>query len=121
MSYCTYLIIYYYFISGEGYTFAFFFIKRDRNDVTKYDLIGYLHYVRQCWLRTADYITKVLVLICTFCGPLIQYRHVAKYVLFSFFYIFVIKNNFQKHFSKKINENRATWRFDYFVLSLSNE
>ena len=97
-----------------------FFIKRDKNDVTKYDLIGYLRYVRQCWLRPADYITNVMVLICTFRGPLIQYRHVAKYVLFSFFTSFKLKSDFQKHFSKKIYKTRETWRFDDIMLSLSN-
>ena len=31
------------------------------------------------------------------------------------------KNDLGKHFSKKINDNKRTWRFDDFMSSLSNE
>ena len=41
-----------------------------------------------------------------------------------FYFLYIqdlIKQDLEKHFSKKINETRKTWRFDDFMSSLSNE
>ena len=34
---------------------------------------------------------------------------------------YLIKTNLDKHFNKKINDSKTTWRFDDFMSSLPNE